>query len=228
MLIAFQSILEKYKFTPTGILHCGAHFGEEAKDYAEMGVNNVMWIEAMPDAYEVLKNNLRQFAGQMCLKACLGDEDFKEVTFNVSSNEGQSSSYLELGTHAEVHPDVTYIANYKLKTLRIDTIFKHNKIDIANYDFLNMDLQGAELFALKGMGKLLHKVKYAYIEVNKAELYKGCPLIEEIDAYLKQFGLIKIQVEWVGNTNWGDCFYAKEEFITFPPYDDRNLKSYRK
>lgn len=210
MLIPIKALVEKYHIKPTGIIHCGAHWGEEAADYYNAGFKRVLWIECMPDAYEILKSRVGKY-GHLCLKACLGDEDGKEVTFNVSNNEGQSSSYLELGTHKIVHPEVDYIANYKLKTVRLDSVLKHNEIYVHQYPFINMDLQGAELLALKGMGDTVKYAKYLYLEVNKAELYVGCPLIEELDEYLKPYGFSRVETEWAGNTNWGDAFYIKHK-----------------
>jgi hypothetical protein len=65
------------------------------------------------------------------------------------------------------------------------------------------------LKVLKSMGDLLKNFQYAYIEVNKAELYKGCPMIQEIDAYLAGFGFKRVEVKWAGNFGWGDAFYIK-------------------
>jgi hypothetical protein len=58
------------------------------------------------------------------------------------------------------------------------------------------------------MGDLLKNFRYAYIEVNKAELYKGCPMIQEIDAYLADFGFRRVEVKWT-NWSWGDAFFIK-------------------
>ena len=57
------------------------------------------------------------------------------------------------------------------------------KYDI-EYNFLNFDIQGAELKALKGMEEYLNKVDYLYTEVNSNYVYVGCALITELDEYL--------------------------------------------
>jgi hypothetical protein len=76
-------------------------------------------------------------------------------------------------------------------------------------DFLNIDLQGAELKALKGMGEVLRQFKWAYLEVNKAELYKGCALVEDIDMYLLGYGFKRVETKWTG-ADWGDALYVKQ------------------
>lgn len=210
MLIPFQTLLRKYRIKPTGILHIGASTGQEANDYLSAGIGNVIWVEAIPEVYAQLKQRISTVPGMKAINECIGDEDGKEVKFNISSNRGESSSFLELGTHAVVHPDVTYVSSFKTQTKRIDTLMKEAGLSVTDYDFLNIDLQGAELMALKGMGPELHKVKYAYLEINKAELYIGCPLVEDLDAYLSGFGFTRVETAWAGNTNWGDGFWIKK------------------
>jgi hypothetical protein len=66
-----------------------------------------------------------------------------------------------------------------------------------------------ELSVLKGMGEDLHKINYAYLEVNSKEVYKGCALVGEIDEYLFRYGLKPREESWAGNTGWGDKFYMR-------------------
>ena len=84
------------------------------------------------------------------------------VKFNVSNN-GQSSSILELGLHKQFHPHVHYVSSFESKTKLLKDIICNYNIE---YNFLNLDIQGAELKALKGMEEYLNKFDYIYIEVN--------------------------------------------------------------
>ena len=54
----------------------------------------------------------------------------------------------------------------------IDKMYVEDNIPNNFAIFLNIDIQGAELLALKGMGELLHHFDYAYIEVNHDYVYK--------------------------------------------------------
>lgn len=210
MLIPLEKLIRKHNLNITGVLHCGASTGQEAESYHKLGVKNMLFIEAIPDVYEKLENHISQFAGARAVNACLSNVDDNEVTFNISSNEGQSSSFLEFGTHKTAHPDVSYIDQIQLKTKRLDTLIDEINLNVHEFNFLNMDLQGAELLALRGLGDYLKYFKYAYLEVNKEELYKGCPLVEDLDMYLIGFGFRRVETSWAGNFGWGDSFYIRK------------------
>lgn len=210
MLIPFEKLVRKHNLNITGVLHCGASTGQEAGSYANLGVKNMVFIEAIPDVYEKLKVNLSGYENALAVNACLSDEDGKEVDFNISSNDGQSSSFLQFGTHKTAHPDVTFVDQIKLTTKRLDTLIEELNLNIHEFNFLNMDLQGAELLALRGLGDYLRYFKYAYLEVNKEELYKGCPHVEDLDMYLMGFGFRRAETSWAGNFGWGDALYLRK------------------
>jgi FkbM family methyltransferase len=208
MLIDFRQLFPRYNIKPKGVLHIGANIGEEAPVYLELGIHNQFWIEANPEIFTRLQQNVsgNQFAE--CWNYCISDVDGEKVNFHVSNNGSQSSSILELGTHKTQHPDVHYVKDIPMETIRIDTLFKNNFSGLL--DFLNIDLQGAELKALKGMGDLLNQFKWVYLEVNSDHVYEGCALLPEIEEYLSQFGFKRAELKWASaNLTWGDCLFIK-------------------
>lgn len=206
MLIPFRQLAHRYGMKPKGVLHVGAHFGQEAPEYAAIGCNRMIFIEAIPEVYEKLKENIRDYPDAMAINVCISDKNEEGVDFHIANNEGQSSSLLQFGVHAVEHPDVVFTETRKVNTMRLDTLFSDKPLDC---DLLNMDLQGAEMLALKSLGDRLNEFKWLYLEVNKAEVYLGCALIEEIDAYVGQFGFIRIETKGIGNFSWLDAFYAR-------------------
>lgn len=198
-----------------GVLHIGASEGQEAQAYQDLGVERVVWIEADPKIFLKLKYHLRRFPNQEAVLACVSDRE-EETLFNIANNGGQSSSLLEFGTHSQVHPEVKFSSKIAVTTKRIDSL-DH---DWEGLDFLNIDLQGAELMALKGMGKVLDQFKYAYLEVNWRHLYKDCPLFPELVQFMKEKGFKCKEWQECGNTFWGDAFFMKEwwdQKMTFSP-----------
>jgi FkbM family methyltransferase len=208
MLIPFEKLFKRHGGKPVGVLHLGANTGQEADAYKACGVNQVIWVEAIPEVYRHLVSHTAGFPGSIALQACVSDRTGEKVKFHIANNGGQSSSLLEFGTHLQEHPSVRYVREIELTTVRVDTLLEENNLTISGGWFLNIDLQGAELLALIGMGELLWQFDFAYIEVNEKELYKGCPLVKEIDDYLGRYGLIGVETKMT-NFGWGDRFYVR-------------------
>lgn len=213
MLIPFANLVRKYNIKSEGVLHIGASIGQEMESYYQNGIKRSVWIEAIPEICDQLYVHSRKFTDAICINACVSDVDGKEVDFNISSNNGESSSILPLGTHKVVHPEVHYVQTIKCTTSSVLSLFINAGLNPEDYTFLNIDLQGSELLALRGMGHMLWAIDYAYLEVNKAELYIDCPMIEEIDSYMASFNFVRVETEWAGNTGWGDAFYVKKHLL---------------
>jgi len=207
MLIPYKELIQKYDIKVSGILHVGAHECEELNDYLNGGVesNHIYWVEGQ----EALVNKMKQKGIPNLYNALIDVVDDNEVTFHISNN-GQSSSILEFGTHSIHHPQVHYISSHKQKTTRLDTWIETHRIPIHTLNFLNLDIQGVELRALKSMEKYLKHIDYIYTEVNTEEVYKECDSIGSIDTYLKPFGFERCDARIYKQFGWGDAFYIKK------------------
>ncbi len=64
----------------TGVFHFGAHRGTEAAVYEWFG-KKVLWVEALPDIFIELKDNIYKHYQQKAICAVLGDEDKKKLIF---------------------------------------------------------------------------------------------------------------------------------------------------
>jgi FkbM family methyltransferase len=203
MLIPLHQIIQKYNVQIKGILHVGAHECEELSDYERyIPRNKILWVEAMPDKVDISKS---RYPNLLIENAVVSDVE-EIVKFNISNN-GQSSSMLEFGLHSTFHPHVHYVNSFEAQTKLLKNIICNYDI---NYNFLNLDIQGAELKALKGMEEYLPKVDYIYTEVNCDYVYKGCAIVTEIDEYLKKFGLHRVETRWWQDCKWGDAFYIRK------------------
>ena len=208
-MISFNYLFQKHNIKASGVLHLGASVGQEMAMYRQFGMSPVVFVEAIPAVYEELKQNMIVYPEAVCINECISDKDGEEVVFNVSNNEAQSSSFLELGHHKVIHPTVHYVEQIKMKTKTVATIVHENNIDLGKINFLNADLQGVELLALKGMGSLILYFKYLYLEVNKRSTYIDCPHVDEIDEYVAEYGFRRVETgNWVADT-WTDALYER-------------------
>lgn len=217
MLIPYPELIEEFKIRPTGVLHMGAHKGQEAEQYHLCGTDRMIFIEALPDVFMALQRNIKRFPQALAINACIGPQDGQKQVFHVSSNDGESSSLFEFGTHAIVHPDVSFTHDIEVTTWRVATLIRQYAIEVKDYNFLNIDLQGAELIALKSMEDLLQDAMYVYIEVNLDYLYKNIPLRGNIDDYLVAFGFQRVKEKILEDKKWGDAFYVKNSPVDHVP-----------
>jgi FkbM family methyltransferase len=203
MLIDIGFLNKKYNLKIKGILHVGAHECEELDSYKKIGVNeeNIIWIEGNKAIAERMKLKVKNVYNILV-------SDIEEEVEFIITNNGQSSSILELDEHKKEHPQVYEIARTKQITQRLDNFFETNRLEY-NHNFLNFDIQGAELKALKSMEKYLCKVDYIYTEVNIKYLYKNCALMNEIDEYLSKFNFVRVETNMT-RMGWGDAFYVRK------------------
>jgi hypothetical protein len=208
MLIPKEKILAYLKsvnISLKGALHVGAHECEELDVYRYFGIadRRVVWIDALPDKVEEATRR----GVPNVFQAVVSDEDDATVEFK-RTNNNQSSSILEFGTHATSYTWCVVTDRIAMKTTTIDTFMAKNNLDPANYDIWNFDIQGAELKALKGGDNALKYAKVLYLEVNTEEVYKGCAQLGEIDEYLGARGFDRVVTQMTG-AGWGDAMYVR-------------------
>lgn len=208
MFIKYHECVKLMKSRPSGVLHIGAHRGQEGVDYSKNGVKKVIWVEANPDWIKDLKERTSPLdMEQVYLCNVISDEDGVEVDFNVSNNQ-QSSSILELGTHATLYPKIKYVEKKRMTARTFKSLVAEHNFNMQEYQFLNVDVQGAELKVLKGLEEFLAGFDALYLEVNNEEVYKGCALTKDIDEYVAGFGFKRIR-EKFEKGKWGDALYLR-------------------
>lgn len=212
MLIPYQACVNLHGKRFSGVIHIGAHHGEEAEAYMQGGVKSIYWFEANKDIMKHLFDATKIYnIAQEYVCQVLSDVDGEEIDFKITNN-GQSSSILEFGTHQTYYPNIKVVATKKLRTKRFDTVAKNLNINLANFDFINLDVQGAELKVLRGFGNIFEthqNIKAIYSEVNFEEVYVGASLVEELDSFLGTYNFVRVQTV---NTpyKWGDALYLRK------------------
>jgi FkbM family methyltransferase len=206
MLIPFSTIvpfLAARGIRIRGVLHIGAHECEELKDYVAQGIPAVAvdWIEANPEL--VARMSAR---GIHVHQAAVSNIE-AELPFHVTNN-GQSSSLLPFGTHAESYPWCKVVKTLTVKTETLQGVVARTSIPISERNFWNLDIQGAELAALRSAGDLLHHADAIYAEVNTQEVYKGCGQLPELDAFLASHGFVREMISMT-DAGWGDALYVR-------------------
>ena len=205
----FDKLVKQFDMKIRGVIHIGAHYGEEIETYLSHGIEEQLLFEPQPEVYQVLLNNIPEDADKIIPFNCaLGSEtEYGVEMFVEQANKGQSSSLLKPKLHLQQYPHIQFTGKNTVNVFTLDEIMIGLKKE--KYNLINIDVQGYELKVFEGAVKTLHGIDYIYSEVNRAEVYEGCPMVEELDEFLGQFGFERVDTQWIGNV-WGDSLFCKK------------------
>lgn len=166
------------------ILHSGANQGQERDRYAKRNLE-VLWIEALPDTYAQLTENIKEYPSQRAAQALLTDIDDQTYNFNVASNGGASSSLFEFKEHTKLWPDISFVTTVSLQSKRLSTLLQALSIPANYFDAAILDVQGAELLVLKGAGDCLSHLRYVQCEAADFESYTGSCRVNDLVEFMQ-------------------------------------------
>jgi FkbM family methyltransferase len=206
MLIPYKTVVQflaERGITVRGVLHIGAHECEELIDYVGNGVarDAIDWIEANPALVARMAER-----GITVHNVAVSDVE-AELPFHITNN-GQSSSLLEFGTHKASYPWCVVTQTITVRTKRLANVIAEKQIPIQNRNFWNLDIQGVELSALRSADDALQHADAIYAEVNTQDVYKGCGKLPELDAFLAAKGFKREMISMT-DQGWGDALYVR-------------------
>jgi FkbM family methyltransferase len=188
----------------TGIIQIGAHHGNEYHTLKNI-CSKILMFEPQKKVFEILQKNVSFDKEVILVNKALGSEKGTLKMYTENDNNGQSSSLLKPALHTIQYPGIKFNNFEEVEVTTLNDYFLNKTYD---YNLITLDVQGYELEVLKGSSNVLNNVDYILCEVNRAELYNGCPMVEEIDSYLKEYGFKRQHTSWDGYT-WGDALYVK-------------------
>jgi FkbM family methyltransferase len=207
MIVGFENYKSKYNFSVSGIIHVGAHIGQEYDEYIEnFGEIETHWFEPINHVFRDLQNNLSEKSKTTLYNCALGSKKYKTKMYVDSGNAGQSSSILKPKLHTEQFPHILFEENPQTEI----EVEKLDDFNISGCNMLVLDTQGFELEVLKGSTNTLNKIDYLFTEFNTVEMYEGCPGLDDLDKFLSDFDFYRAET-WYTDFNWGDALYVKRK-----------------
>jgi FkbM family methyltransferase len=201
MLFNLIELHRKYDLQISGVIHIGAHYGEENNVYDELKIEHRVFFEPVTANFNILSQKIKYFP---LYKLALGNSECEIKMYLESSNQGQSCSILGPRKHLEQYPHIVFEGQEIVSMVRLDDFLPN----IERYNFINIDVQGYELEVFKGSVKILESITYIMSEINRDELYEKCAKVHELDGFLSRFNFKRVETFWGGGT-WGDAFYIK-------------------
>lgn len=112
----------------------------------------------------------------------IGDGSIQEFkTYNYKSRSSLFEPNTELCNKFNAFSEVMEVEKRStVKTTKLD------ELNIKDADFIKMDIQGAELYAIKGAKLMLKSIVAAEVEVKFIQQYLGQPLFSDIDIEIRK------------------------------------------
>ncbi len=203
MAISVSHISLFFGAKPNGVLHIGAHEAEEAESYKAHGWSPVIWIEMLPDKVTRLKERFSGDPNNLVFQVACWDIDGVSMPIYRASNQA-SSSLLVPKEHLVKAPEISFRVEESIFTARLDGVLPV----AARFEYLCVDVQGAEVRALRGLGERIHQVKWACVEVNSKPHYEGCAQLEDVDEFMDSIGFSRVALDIHKKYGWGDALYV--------------------
>ena len=198
------------KFLPDDpvILEAGAYNGGDTREIAlRWPRGHVHAFEPVPELLALVKQQAAGLKNISCYDVALGPEDGSAEFYVSGGASDASSSLLRPSGHLDEHPDVSFERTLHVKVRSIDSWAAEN--NVSKVDFMWIDMQGAEMAALKGAKKILPTVKVIYTEVSLKPLYETGPLYPEFREWLDAQGF-KVAREALASEDCGNVVFVRE------------------
>ena len=181
------------------------------------GVPRVYCMECNPEAVDLCKKTL---AGEdnISLVEKAAWRESGPLTFypvvksyrdgNEERNIGASSCFPESGDY--VHREKFIQEEITVDAVRLDELCC--ELAVPAIDLICMDVQGAALQVLQGLGEKLKDTSYIITELEVSPIYKGQSLLPEVAAYLHGHGFRQVAVN-MQFPEYGDFLFVNEKVV---------------
>jgi FkbM family methyltransferase len=206
-----REFVRLHNLHPNGILHVGAHEAQEVGEYIAHGFAEhtpIIWVEAQSELVDTLKKKLDPKKNKVYCAVAWNVDGVAKI-FNLTS-ESASSSLFDLDKHKNLYPEIDIVRKIHVTTSRLDSTLSPSDV----FDFVVLDIQGAESQAIEGLGERISSVNWIFTEVSKVELYAGANLYKDLDSQLYELGFRRVFTAWDRRAGWGDALYARSTIYT--------------
>lgn len=209
------------RFLPSNpvVIEAGAFDGTDSKMMAQLWPEGTVYaFEPIKSLYVNVVQNTQSFKNIRTFNQALGNVNENRSMFLAlnpnSKNVCMSSSLFPPKDH-HLYYDPIFEGSENVRVTRLDDWARENNID--KVDMLWLDLQGAELSALKGGENLLANISVIVTEVEFSELYEGQPLYREVKGWLEDHGFVLIGGTFKfpkdRNQHFGDALFIRKTLL---------------
>ena len=203
-------LFQRLSLETRGAIHVGAVTPGEIDLYLRMGFRRVLVVEANPEVFPRVSALCRNRGNAAAAILCtISDRNGMEI-FHAFAGGG---SLLGPGA-AEGNPRGPE-RELPLPARRLDFLLQELGQNAADYNFLRLDVHGAELRALRGAGDLLPCLSAVSAAISYEPRRPGAPAPEELDECLADAGNQRLfTATGAEHPQWGDAFYVRQPAVS--------------
>ncbi len=215
------------------IIEIGARDCVETVGFAKYFPNaHIYAFECNPATLPLCRERVKNIKNITLVEKAVSNKDGEVSFFSIDQertvtpwadgNPGASSLFRASGKYKK---EIYVQKEIRVPSVTLASFLKEH--NIGTVDLLWMDIQGAELMALRSAGEALSRIKVIFSEVEFMEIYKDQPLFSDIKTYLNEhafslydfayFGRYFADAIFVNNSLHGNAFYARNG-VVYPFY----------
>lgn len=194
-----------------GIIQVGAERGNEV-DIFVRHTSNIICFEPVEETFGMCVSKSKQYPNHnIHVYNYVISDTIGEVEFFVAKDR-QCSSLFDLNPNAaQVHlNNCSQDKKVKYNSITLDGFFKKhiNEVKKEDYNYLCIDVQGAEHLVILGASDLLKNIDFIWMEVSYSELYKNTLLYEDMVKFVEGLGYKLIHNQPFNDVQ-GDVLFVK-------------------
>ncbi|MEM1165487.1 MAG: FkbM family methyltransferase [Planctomycetota bacterium] len=212
-----MTLLEKarrrYGVGARGVIHIGGHLGQEAARYRAEGIDDQLWIEPQPEAFEAMRAAVGDSPRVRCANVACGSTRGVAQLRQIDARGGGMSSLLEPGDEARARFGAEVSRLIEVPVVPLDELLEELSVDRARFNGVVIDVQGFELEVIRGAaGHIAAHVDVLVSEVSRRPLYEGSCLESDLDAELEPLGFARVYTR-LKPYEHGDAIYLRRSRI---------------
>lgn len=211
------ALSRRYGVPMRGVVHVGAHAGQEFAHYEACGLKNQVWVEPQPGPFAQLRAALPNEPRIRLFNVACGSSRTTAVMHEIEGNRGLSNSLLEPDLELKASRwkrlELKAGGTFEVPVVPLDELLEESGARAEDYSLLSIDTQGYELEVLRGATRLLEKgIQAIDCEVSTVAFYKGSALLPEIEAFVGERGFVRVFTKW-GVRDHGDAFFVRRSLL---------------
>jgi FkbM family methyltransferase len=215
----YDNLFASFGVPRKGVIHLGAHAGEEVQMYTLLGFRRALMVEPIPEEFAVLERRcaltqnyqkeMRKFVEReeeaiefQCVRCAVADEPGNATFYRAAQTSLSSLARPDDNVLSVDDRFVPTEIQVQLRTLDDIVGSLEDGWSAEDFSYLRLNIQGSEMLALRGSEQVLPHIDAILLEVSLDSRYEGQPTKEEFDEFLGARGFEAVfgfNLDVVGN-----------------------------